>query len=530
MRHSATLLALLSLSLGSWAQDTYSNYSMTSTADVIGSARYVGMGGAMGALGADISAISNNPASLGLFRRNDASFTLGVGVQDDTPAEGAPRTRMSFDQLGLVFASSATEDTRFVWGVNLQKKANFGHSFTAGSSSLHGFSQAAQLAAIYGMYPGMSEGALPARAFAALLYDLPDGVGVTSSAYDFYRNTRGYLYGLDINLTIAHQDRVYVGATMGLDFMRYRSTMRYMETRDGTDGSVQDYDLESNHRVSGEGLNIKLGAIFRPIEDSPFRFGITVETPTWYTFTQERSYHSFASKWDYLGYDEQAQVYVYDYLPDGQYAIYDSPDGNELDFNVFSPWKLRAQIGSTIGRSFAWDVEYEYAFTDYTKMGYPTDYDSDGPSINMDKDVAMSRLTHATMQGVHNVRAGFEYKPVPEFAVRAGYNYWSKPMKSSARLDQSIDSYAMEYTVSTDYMNLGATNMLTIGMGYRHNGFYADVAYKYRAQHADFYPFDDQFQAYGVSEAQFGVTADALEPQRLNLDRHNVVLTLGYKF
>lgn len=33
-----------------------------------GTARFVGMGGAMGALGADISTIGTNPAGIGLFR------------------------------------------------------------------------------------------------------------------------------------------------------------------------------------------------------------------------------------------------------------------------------------------------------------------------------------------------------------------------------------------------------------------------------------------------------------------------------
>lgn len=43
-----------------------------------GTARFVGMGGAMGALGADISTIGTNPAGIGLFRGHDLSTSFGM--------------------------------------------------------------------------------------------------------------------------------------------------------------------------------------------------------------------------------------------------------------------------------------------------------------------------------------------------------------------------------------------------------------------------------------------------------------------
>lgn len=48
------------------AQETYENAKLMK-GDLNGTARYVGMGGAMEALGADISTISTNPAGIGLF-------------------------------------------------------------------------------------------------------------------------------------------------------------------------------------------------------------------------------------------------------------------------------------------------------------------------------------------------------------------------------------------------------------------------------------------------------------------------------
>jgi hypothetical protein len=42
----------------------------------MGTARYVGMGGAMTAIGGDPSAAIDNPAGLGLYRRSEISVTI----------------------------------------------------------------------------------------------------------------------------------------------------------------------------------------------------------------------------------------------------------------------------------------------------------------------------------------------------------------------------------------------------------------------------------------------------------------------
>ena len=56
------------------AQETYQDTKFAENS-LTGTARYVGMGGAMEALGADISTISSNPAGLGLFRKSMARFS-----------------------------------------------------------------------------------------------------------------------------------------------------------------------------------------------------------------------------------------------------------------------------------------------------------------------------------------------------------------------------------------------------------------------------------------------------------------------
>ena len=62
MKRIFALSAVAFMAFTAYAQDTYLNHHITSYNDVIGTARYVGMGGAMGALGADLGSISFNPA------------------------------------------------------------------------------------------------------------------------------------------------------------------------------------------------------------------------------------------------------------------------------------------------------------------------------------------------------------------------------------------------------------------------------------------------------------------------------------
>ena len=111
MKKQLFIYSLLALTAApAMAQETYLNDRATNTSDVIGTARYVGMGGAMGALGADISVISNNPAGIALFRRSSVSMTLGTQIQDAAPGNDENAATFSFDQLGLVFCMDNAVD------------------------------------------------------------------------------------------------------------------------------------------------------------------------------------------------------------------------------------------------------------------------------------------------------------------------------------------------------------------------------------------------------------------------------------
>lgn len=85
------------------AQETYENAKLTGE-DLNGTARYVGMGGAMDALGADLSTISSNPAGIGLFRHSAINVSGGLLFQNSVPSYAhGDKTHASFDQAGFVW-------------------------------------------------------------------------------------------------------------------------------------------------------------------------------------------------------------------------------------------------------------------------------------------------------------------------------------------------------------------------------------------------------------------------------------------
>ena len=90
----AVVMSLFALSMT--AQETYQDTKMIGN-ELNGTARYVGMGGAMEALGADISTISSNPAGVGLFRNSQVSLSGGFVAQGDAT------TSPKYGSLGATF-------------------------------------------------------------------------------------------------------------------------------------------------------------------------------------------------------------------------------------------------------------------------------------------------------------------------------------------------------------------------------------------------------------------------------------------
>lgn len=520
--YGAVVAAMLLLPAGVSAQDTYVNEQMTSVTDLNGTARYVGMGGALGALGADMSVISSNPAGIGLFRKDDVAGTIGVMTQADKSSPNDYFTHFSLDQLGFVLSSPFHGKVlKYLnFGANYQKKINYDHSLVADKAQTNGLSQTQQLAALTNQFGSFAENDqfyfpsdLAATAYDGfLLNQNADGIfyGQPSQGNQFTRVTKGSLQSYDFNISANLKDRFYLGFTLGVDHVDYYSEAFYTELLE-SEGAYYDYNAYSQQSTSGYGINGKFGLIVRPFENSAFRIGLAVETPTFYTL------ETVASMYLDTHYDSKGN-----YDANSLYRYY-GPEDNYLNYTVRTPWKLRVSMGHTIGDFFAIGAEYEYV--DYTKlkMGY-VDYNSWGGAR---EDEAMNDHTQASLKAGHNFKVGMEFKLTNSLSGRFGYNYYATAYKQQSRMNQDLDSYALVYNTSTDYMNKSDANLYTIGLGYHRKNFYLDLVYKIRTQSADFYAFDDSY----VFDADYSGDRNVqLDPVHVNLNRHQVAMTLGFKF
>lgn len=508
------------------AQETYENANLV-TPDLNGTARYVGMGGAMDALGADLSTINTNPAGIGLFRSSQAKLSFGVVSQADAEKFGGEsNTKLSFDQVGFVYSMRTGMSSFFNFAFNYNKSRNFNHILSA-AGGLNGASQN-KLSYVKG-YEGLfdpkanSSGTIVADQnqfnqldylyYNVLMHEQDEkGESVfgynDASSYLMNRANYGYIGEYSFNVSGNINDRVYLGLTVGVHDVNYNNYSEYTETLLGNGQVAGDVTVADERSITGTGFDIKAGVIFRPVEESPLRVGISVATPIWY--------------------DLKTENYTVLYN-DTQYGMYDDGESAEIyEFKLNTPWKFGLSAGTTVGNYLALGAGYEFA--DYSSLDSRvitgTSYDAwtDTYSDDSDSDRPMNRHAEETIKGVSTLKLGAEYRPDAAIAIRMGYNYVSPMYKKDGYKGVDVNSPGSYYASTTDYTNWESTQRFTAGLGFNSGKLSFDVAYQYQWQKGEFSPFT----AYNnETEPELTNVADAVS---VDNKRHQLLFTLGYKF
>lgn len=530
------------------AQETYDNAQLA-TKDLNGTARYVGMGGAMEALGADLSTICTNPAGIGMFRRGMVAGSFGFNTLSDAKSFGnANKTNMSFDQAGFVYSMRSGRHSMLNFGFNYTKSKNFDQILTAAGrlnnasqnklsamknangvytlqdknnglvSNSGAYSQADYLYSnvLFNHYkePAENESADPTNAQlnknGVIVYDntgLP--VYYNATCYDFGRSTTGYIGQYDFNVSGNSNDRFYWGFTVGIYDVHYNGSSLYSESLVDGNTAIGDVAMNDERKITGTGFDVKAGLIFRPAEESPFRIGLYVHTPTWYDLTTRN----------------------YTVLNNNTNEAYGSTErgksSESYDFKFYTPWRFGVSLGHTVGNYLALGATYEYA--DYTTNDIRV---NDGGEVDYwgnyyetsSRDEAMKQNIKNSLKGVHTVKVGMEFKPEKNFAVRLGYNYQSAMYNKNGFKDGSLESYGTYYASTTDYTNWKDTHRFTAGVGYNYGKFSFDLAYQYSQTNGDFYPF---MSYVDDSEPKFDNVCDAV---KVSNKRNQLLFTVGYKF
>ena len=511
------------------AQETYENAKLAGE-DLNGTARYVGMGGAMEALGADISTIGSNPAGIGLFRHSNVSLSAGLLMQSDGKEfSNGKKTNLSFDQIGGVYTTRTGQKSFLNFGFNYHKSKNFDYILNA-AGSLNGSSQNKQ-SYIKGILGNENNGGFYVKnkdgqnigyvnttstnvAYTWSQIDnlywnsLFSGTGPYSyqqaTGYTLDRAHTGYIGNYDFAVSGNLNDRVYLGLTFGMKDVNYKGYSEYRENLNNAGGVL----VRDERKVTGSGFDITAGVIVRPVAESPFRIGAYVKSPTWYDLTTSNA---------------TGLVYAKGTTSKDSYI------SNSYDFKLWTPWKFGFSLGHTVGNYLALGATYEYEnFSNINSRvndgGYYNYYGEYYESSSPDK--TMNNHTKEVLKGVSTLKLGVEYKPVSNVALRMGYNYVSAMYDKDAQKDPGIASLGTAYASATDYTNWSAINRFTLGVGYQVKNFNIDLAYQYSAQNGSFAPFSN-FIPSGrttVTESNVATTTDVKN------NRSQLLLTVGYRF
>lgn len=512
-----------------YAQDIYKMESLAGS-DLNGTARFVGMGGAMSALGADLSTIGTNPAGIGLYRRADVALSGSIITQ--LGAESfcdIGKTRASFDQVGFVYSTPiGFGKLKYVnFGFNYNKRKNFKNYIGVDNFSTGGLSQSIEMMHLAETNRWLDLDDERDREWTTPLTCLGYDTQMLEKSYDDKGNFQGYnpviaetynyrrvqwggIQQYDFNLSMNWNDQIYAGFTFGVYNVNMHSATDYAELLPDGTGRLHEYLMQNEESLSGNGYDFKFGLILRPIEESPFRIGLAIHTPTFYNLTSDA--------WLYMSSPFQSTMEdgtVLDYT-EGYYT-----QNIPNEYRVKTPWKVNLSLGTTIGNFLAVDAEYEYQNLASSKISYP-DYDNAYQyDWGGDQDHALNQEANRFLKAQSTFRVGAEARLSPNVYARLGYNYVSAPFEKDAYLNLFTESSSYYFNTNTDYVNLGAINRFTAGLGLRGKHLYADIAYQYQHQDGELYTFH---VPSGGSET------NSLRAANVDLNRHNVMLTLGYKF
>ncbi len=509
---STCIIAALS-SLFAQSEIDALKYSKT---DINGTARYMSMAGAFGALGGDISTLTNNPAGIGVYRSSEFAGTMNLNFQNNnaqwngTGIENT-NTKFNFSNLAYIatFKSNAEGFVNFNFGVGYNRLKDYYRNYQTENNALN-HSLTGYIAEVTNRYnngAGITESALSTydnnnaysniNSWISILgYNgyLIDPVSNTNQYNPMWSITpkaklkiseRGYQDEYNISFGGNVYDVFYFGATIGITDLNYRMSSAYDEDNANNEGFTLNNYLETR----GSGINLKAGVILRPTDF--LRFGLAVHTPTYYKLT------------DY--YD--ANIACNYNIENNETKTANTPSNAYTEYSLHTPMKLQASAAIIAGKKGILSFEYEYV--DYAKMKMK---DPDGYGW------AANDYINQDMKAGQNIKIGAEYRVTPQFSLRAGYANQSSPIKSTlTNPDYEMDTFG---STLPHYSLDRGTDYYTTGFGYRFGSIYTDFAYVSRVTKEDIYAFS----AYN--------NGSWIVPEKATMKSTNnqLLFTLGVKF
>jgi len=525
------------------AQDAFDVLQMSQT-DLRGTSRFQSMAGAFGALGGDLSTMTQNPAGIGVYRSSDLGITFGLDFNSvKSGVDRINQTKFNVNNVGYVGAiklnSEIVPNLNFGFSYNRIKSFNRRYFGGVGNieTSMSNFiaSEFVNMQGYtasdlywtddfdpYNQYPYAPKAAItifdmPTKGdgYVGIINAYDDGMGglfdqgTTGNAY-YEIEERGHAdeYNIAFGGNIAN--KVYFGLDFGILDLDYNSFQAYEENLNNAYVMADDKDLFSSPIINqntraewglynylhseGTGFNFKLGLIWKPTQ--ALRLGAAFHTPTYYDMRD--SYYMEASLKAF----------------EGSNMLYDASKGSNdgidatYDYTIKTPWRFMGSVAGVIGQSGIVSLDYEYVANQTMRFGDEVGHE----------DYGVTDRVKNYFKPSHIIRLGGEYRVDPNWSLRAGYSIkTSQVVKEVDKYDYNITTVGTNPTYQYD----NTVQHITCGVGYHYKSFYTDLAYVHQIRQSVYNAFSPVIDTDLYIPT---VSADVKD------NNNRVSLTLGMRF
>lgn len=480
-------------------------------------ARSMGIGGAVGALGGDFASLSINPAGIGVYRRSEITFTPSLKINN---AQGTylskqmddNSTRFTINNLGIVatnaqrgqrYEHSSWKSVSFGFGIN--RLADFSHNYTYGGYMTinpldNNSSSGAEVFSINANkyfeadpekktenFPNSSNAYLGYESF---LLDSANGrffpVTFNTNGVNQQRTVtqKGGISELAVSLGGNYQEKLMLGATVGIPVVRFKRQIVYEEkdASGNTNNYFESFTYSESLITRGSGINLKLGLIYKPIE--ALRMGASIHTPTYLSLKDENSRYLTANTENFkndLGYGGSSTTRI-----DAPTYVY--------QYSMVTPWRGVLSVAGVIGKYGFISVDYEYVNYASSRIYF----DIEDRSLQNDINSGIKNI----YKSASNLRAGIEGR-IDNVSLRVGFGYYGSPYKTSA--------------VNADRIEMSA------GIGFRTDSWFIDLGFVNSQSKM-------QEQPYALDPTAPNYANVIVPTATLKNNFNNAALTFGVKF
>ena len=415
-----------------------------------GSARYISMGGAFGALGGDVSAISDNPAGSSVFLNTEIGGTINYNnFKFETVYLGNRSNRenelFNFDQFGAVFVfnnkNSKNPWKRISASINVNRIASFENQFTLNGVNTNSIADYflyyadgidfeniqlyddESIAEVYRLL-GNDIGYGAQQAFLGYQSYIIDPISnnpyeqsyisnIESSQNRHYLNVinNGFHRKTSFNFSGLYQNILHLGFNINQHRIDFINDQEFFEGEQDLNSFIYDVSFDNKLISYGEGFSLQFGTILKL---NNIRLGLSYDSPQWFEIN-----------------DETIQK-ISSYRYDGEFEIKENI--NPEITNTYRPYNIK--IPSKVSASFAYVFNERGLFSiEYSSQNLSNSYLSDkGASSYLDE---INLDVNNVFLPINTFKVGGEYR-FKKVNIRAGFYSRSKNQNFVRNNDQAI--------------------------------------------------------------------------------------------